>query len=125
MMYWGAGAAIALAGILGLWQAARTPHDGLYIAGLVLFAACIVAIMGMIRQRYDGVPDRQVLDIWPRRPRNGWVLLAVLGILGLGGLVIAASDRTLSTVGLSLFLVACIMGFLTLRKTFDRMERHR
>lgn len=124
-MYWGAGAAIALAGVLGLWQASRTPHEGPYIAGLALFAACIVAIMRMIRLRYDGVPDRQALDIWPRRPRNGWILLTVLGVLGLGGLVIAASDRALSTVGLSLFLVACIMGFLTLRKTFDRMERER
>lgn len=124
-MYWGAGAAIALAGLLGLWQAARTPHEGLYIAGLVLFTACVVAIMRMIRLRYDGVPDRQALDIWPSRPRNGWVLLTVLGLLGLGGVVVAASDRALSMVGLSLFLVACIMGFLTLRKTFDRMERQR
>jgi hypothetical protein len=113
------------AGLYGLYSAAGAGSSSGYTLGLLLFAAGVGCVFWMLKQHYDGVPETRLLDIWPQRPRNGWLLLLVLGVLGLVGLFLAAGgDPYLYWFGLSLFVACCVMALMAMKTIYDRRERH-
>lgn len=119
-----AATACGLFGVIGLFVAAGAASDGGYVLGLLLFAASLLSNFWMMKQHFDGVPEEETFDIWPEKPRNGWLLLVVLGILGIVGLFLAAGgDSYFYWFGVFLFVVCCVMGLATMKTIYDRKEQ--
>lgn len=126
MNRWIAGVAFGLLGLVGLFTAARAGSGGGYILGILLFVAAVLVVFRLIKDHYDGVPDDRLLDIWPRNPRNGWIMFIVLVVFGLIALFIAADgDHALYWFGIALFAACCVLGLLTLKAIYDARERSR
>lgn len=117
-------AVVGAFGLLGLFGAAGASGSSGYALGLLLFAASLAYIFWMLKQHFDGAPDRAMFDIWPERPRNGWLLLAVLAALGLLGLFLASGgDPYLYWFGICLFAACSVMGLNVMKRIFDQHDR--
>lgn len=126
MNRWIAGAGIGLLGLIGLFSAANAGGGGGYVLGILLFIVAVLIVFRLIADHFDGVPDDRLIDLWPRQPRNGWILFIVLVALGLAGLIIASrSGHAFYWFGIALFAACCVLGLFTLKAIYDARERGR
>jgi uncharacterized membrane protein YiaA len=118
---WIAAIALVATAILGLYGASQSGHGGGYTMGLVLFALSVGFLFTLVKKHFDGSGDEQLFTVFPRQPRNLWLLLVLLGVIGVACLgLAAASEGVVYWVGLALFIVCCVMGFRVIKLAFDR-----
>jgi uncharacterized membrane protein YiaA len=118
---WIAAFGLVLTALLGLYGAARSGQEGGYAMGLVLFALSLVFLFNIVKRHFDGTGDDRLFDIFPKQPRNLWLLLVALGLIGLFALALAsAGGGVLYSVGIALFAVCCVMGLRVMKLAFDR-----
>ncbi len=120
---WAVALGFALLGLLGLFGAARAGSGGDYFAGLAMFVAAVIVVMALVKQHFDGASEDRLFDVWPGRPRDNWVVLAGLAVLGLFGLFLAAGDPGAYRVGLGLAAASVWFGGYTLKHIYDLRDR--
>jgi hypothetical protein len=121
---WILGGALIVVCLGGLWCASAATDDGTYAIGLAAAVLALAALMWQLRVVLDGrtldlsghllVDDQDSLAI----------LIALLGVMAVGGLVLAARGASPATsgAGYGLCLFALVFAFANLKHYFDRRE---
>ena len=117
---WITAIALAFSALLGLIMAADSGNGAGYPLGLTLFALSTGFFFRLIKHHFDGKKEDRLFDIFPSRPDNLWLLLILLGIVGLVALGLASTGGVLYSIGIAMFVVSCLMGFRVLKLAFDR-----
>ena len=116
---------LAAAGVLGLFTASDAPDGITYAAGLGLFVLVVVLMALRLKRQFDGVGVGFLLPVLVEDTDSLIVAIAVLVLLGLVGLVLAATvGGSLYGIGLALFVVTTAIIFGELKRYFDRRDRH-
>ncbi|HEV8015564.1 MAG TPA: hypothetical protein VGP48_08510 [Stellaceae bacterium] len=122
---WILGGVLIVVCLGGLWCASAASDDGTYAVGLAASALALAALMWQLRIALEG----QTLDLSGRLLVDDQdslvILIALLGAMAVGGLILAARGDSPATggtgYGLCLFAIALI--FANLKHYFDRRER--
>jgi hypothetical protein len=108
----------------GLWCASAATDDGTYAIGLAAAVLALAALMWQLRVVLDGrtinLSERLLVDDQDSLA----VLVALLGVMAVGGLVLAARGASPATsgAGYGLCLFAIVFAFANLKHYFDRRE---
>jgi hypothetical protein len=115
---------LAGAAVLGLFTASGGADGVTYGAGLATFFVAVLVIFVRIKRLFDGQEIGFLLPIASTSVDSMFVTIAVLGVLGLVGAVLAATvGGELYGIGLALFVVAAALVFSTIKRYFDLRER--
>lgn len=117
-------AVFAAVGLLGLFGAAGSETPAGQLMGVALTAAAAFLALSVVKQHFDGVPEGYMLDVLPHQPANNLRLIAVMGIVAVGGLFSAAdTDPALQWFGIALFAAATFIAFGALKRYFDAIKQ--
>jgi hypothetical protein len=115
---------LVFAGVLGLFTASAAADQATYVSGLVTFAVAGVLIVLRMMRQLDGADVGLLLPIAAAGIDTLLVTVAVLGVLGLVGAVLAAAvGGALYGIGLALFVICAALIFTELKRYFDRIDR--
>lgn len=115
---------IGAAGVLGLFTASGAPDDATYDAGFVTFAIALCIIALRIKHQLDGRYDGLLLPLSVEGEDALLLYMAVVGALGVGGLVLAAMTQGIfSDAGLAFFCICALLVFYNLKRYFDLRDQ--
>lgn len=111
---------LAAAGVLGLATASGGADEATYDAGMTTFVLAVLIIAIRIKRQLDGEYVGLLLPVAVRREDSLAIAIALLGVLGLGGAVVAAAvGGAYYGVGLALFIVSAAIAFREIKRYFD------
>jgi hypothetical protein len=114
---------LTAAAVLGLFTASGE-HGVTYGAGLATFVVAVLLIFLRIKRQLDGREIGFLLPIASMNIDSLVVTIAVLAILGLVGIVLAATvGGELYGIGLALFIITVAIIFSNIKRYFDLRER--
>ncbi len=115
---------LAAAGVLGLFTASAAPDDATYDAGLALFILAVLLIAMRLKRQFDGREIGFLLPVPVDGTDSLFVSIAVLAVLGLVGVILAA---TVGGTSLRHRAGALRRGtaliFTEIKRYFDRRDR--
>lgn len=115
---------IGAAGVLGLFTASGNPEGDGYVAGMVTFGIAVVMIALRIRHQFDGRYDGLLLAASVNSGDALTFYIPIIGVLGIGGLVLAAeTDGIFHDAGFAFFGVCAVMIYVSVKRYFDNYER--
>jgi hypothetical protein len=116
---------LAASSVLGLFTASAATDAPTYAAGLGTFMLAIVIIVMRMKRQLDGREIGFLLAVSVTSVEALFVSIAVLGVLGLVGLILAATvGGSLYGIGLALFIICAAFIFSDIKRYFDGLERH-
>lgn len=114
---------LGAAALFGLFSASEAADTAEYQAGMVTFALALGLIALRMKRQLDGHYDGLLLPLAVTDEDGFQLYLAVLGVLAVGGLVLAAStENVFHEVGIALFLICVALVFWNVKRYFDRRE---
>jgi hypothetical protein len=114
---------LVFAGVLGLFTASGAADHATYLAGIITFAIAVVIIAIRVKRQLDGVEIGFLLPISAPGVDTLVVTVALLGVLGLAGAILAAViGGALYGIGLALFVVCAALIFTEIKRYFDRID---
>jgi len=122
MRWWIGGGILAIAFVIGLYSASRAESALASWLGFGLSAMALIAAAMLMNQIFRDGRDRFFPDFKVREGTSVCILVAVLGVAGLGGLLIAARapDSGLYNTGLLIAAAAIAWIFFSLRDYFNQ-----
>jgi hypothetical protein len=115
---------LVFAGVLGLFTASGAADRPTYVSGLVTFAVAGVLIALRMMRQLDGKDVGFLLPVAAAGIDTLVVTVAVLGVLGLVGAVLAAAvGGALYGIGLAFFVICAALIFTELKRYFDNIDR--
>ena len=125
MRWWVGGGVLLIAFVIGLYSASRSATSIGTWLGFALSGMALVAIVLLMNQILRDGRDRFFPDFKVREGTSVCVLIAILGVAGLGGLFIAARapGSGIYTTGVLVAVAAVVWIFLSLRDYFDDRGR--
>jgi hypothetical protein len=124
--FWAEFVVLGLLAIVGAYFASQGGQPGDYAAGLTLSLTAIVLAFFRLKLRLDGMPAEWSRSLLVDDVRNLVLAIAVFTAVGLAGLfVAAASEGSLHSAGVALFVTSGLVVFLSLKNVFDNLDRRR
>jgi hypothetical protein len=115
---------LAASGVLGLMTASAGADEATYDAGLATFLVALLIIIVRMRRQLDGHEIGFLLPVSVETSDSLFASIAVLGVLGLAGVVLAASvGGAFYGIGLALLVVSVALIFNDIKRYFDRRDR--
>jgi hypothetical protein len=117
---------LALLAILGAWFASTDAGPGDSTCGLILFACALGLAFQRIKARFDGNGDSWWGSLFVDTMSNLAIVIPLFVVIGLAGLFLAAAwgSGSLHDGGIGLFCASGLAVFLSLKRVFDRLDRH-
>lgn len=114
---------LAAAAILGLFTASGATDSGTYYSGLATFALAVIIAAVRMKLQLDGRETGFLLPVTAASSDALVVTIALLAVLGLFGVVLAASvGGDVYSIGLALFVISAALIFLEMKRYFDRAD---
>jgi hypothetical protein len=115
---------LAAAAVQGLFTASGDADSATYAAGLATFFVAVLVIFVRIKRQLDGRDVGFLLPVAATNADSLFVTVAVLAVLGLVGLVLAATvGGLLYSIGLALFIISAALIFGDIKSYFDLRDR--
>jgi len=125
--FWAQLVVLGLLAIGGAWFASAGAGPGDYASGLTLSLAALALAFLRLKYRFDGGAAGWQNFLVVDTPRNLAIVVPLFAAIGLGGLFLAAAwgEGSLHDAGIGLFAASGLAVFLSLKRIFDRLDRHR
>lgn len=100
------------------------PGDG--TSGLVLFICALLLAFHRVKARFDGDADSWWGSLFVDTMGNLAIVIPLFVVIGLAGLFLAAGSGSgsLHAGGIALFCASGLVVFMSLKRVFDRLDRH-
>jgi hypothetical protein len=123
--FWAPLVMLGVLAVLGAFIASGNAAPGDYACGLVLTLAAIALAFMRLKNRFDGSPADWASFLLVDDLPNLVAVIVVFAVLGLTGLLAAASvdHGGLHVGGVALFVASGLAVFLNLKHVFDNLDR--
>jgi hypothetical protein len=124
--FWIQIAVLALLAILGAWFASADAGPGDSTSGLILFACALLLAFQRVKARFDGDGEGWWQSLFVDTMGNLAIVVPLFVVIGLAGLFLAAAwgSGSLHDGGIGLFCASGLVVFMSLKRVFDRLDRH-
>jgi hypothetical protein len=124
--FWIQIAVLALLAILGAWFASNDAGPGDSTIGLVLFVCALALAFHRVKARFDGNEESWWGSLFVDTMGNLAIVVPLFAVIGLAGLFVAAASGSgsLHDGGIGLFCASGLVVFMSLKRVFDRLDRH-
>ncbi|HEY1796971.1 MAG TPA: hypothetical protein VGG57_12725 [Stellaceae bacterium] len=124
--FWAQIAVLALLAVLGAWFASNDAGPGDGTSGLILFVCALALALQRVKSRFDGGETNWWGSLFVDTMGNLVIVIPLFVVIGLAGLFLAAAwgSGSLHDGGIGLFCASGLVVFMSLKRVFDRLDRH-
>lgn len=117
---------LGLLAVLGAWFASADAGPGDSTSGLILFACALALALQRIKARFDDGEESWWQSLFVDTMGNLAIVVPLFVVIGLAGLFLAAAwgSGSLHNGGIGLFCASGLVVFMSLKRVFDRLDRH-
>lgn len=124
--FWIQMAVLVLLAILGAWFASSGRGPGDEVSGLILFICALLLAFQRIGARFDGGAENWWQSLFVDKMANLAIVIPLFVVIALAGLFLASAwgSGSLHSGGIGLFCASGLVIFMSLKRVFDRLDRH-
>jgi hypothetical protein len=124
--FWVQIAVLALLAVLGASFASNDAGPGDGTSGLILFVCALALAFHRVKLRFDGDGENWWGSLFVDTMENLAIVIPLFVVIGLAGLFLAAASGSgsLHNGGIGLFCASGLVVFMSLKRVFDRLDRH-
>jgi hypothetical protein len=117
---------LGLLAVFGAWFASADAGPGDGTSGLILFACALALTLHRVKARFDGGEPSWWGSLFVDTMGNLAIVVPLFVVIGLAGLFLAAAwgSGSLHDGGIGLFCASGLVVFMSLKRVFDRLDRH-
>jgi hypothetical protein len=124
--FWIQIAVLALLAVLGAWFASNDAGPGDGTSGLILFVCALLLAFHRVKARFDDGEEGWWQSLFVDTMGNLAIVVPLFAVIGLAGLFVAAAwgSGSMHDGGIGLFVASGLVIFMSLKRVFDRLDRH-
>ena len=117
---------LGLLAVLGAWFASADAGPGDNTSGLILFVCALGLALHRVKAHFDGGEEGWWQSLFVDTMGNLAIVIPLFVVIGLAGLFLAAArgSGSLHDAGIGLFCASGLVVFMSLKRVFDRLDRH-